>query len=429
MNRKAPLAAVIMFALIICANAEEGVNRKAAEYFKQASEYAARNDWPRAIDCLLNAKDLAPGEKEITKGLAVYYNNWAMQLGDSGDLDVAREKLEKALTYDGQNRIIKTNLANYLLRKAQLEYKNGYTDSAINTIRESLEADPENVNGYMTLGDIYYETDDFEKAALNWRQARKLDPAIEGVDTRFAKLKKEEAVEAKFRERVGPYFKIKFDTTRDESVVYNISDKLAEAYRDIGSYFAYYPKQPTTVIIYTPEQFETATSRSAGTLGLYDGKMRLRLTDLTQADSRLKKLIYHEYAHAVVSGLYPKNIPVWLHEGIAGWAADPDHKLSAGEKALLKNLISSGRLKKFYELNGYFSGSAPQQDLAAAYLESELFVRYFVRRYNCYYLKSLLSELASGNTFEQSVYNVLKIDLNRINSDFIEYLNECCRLP
>ncbi|MFH1848001.1 MAG: hypothetical protein ABH825_02140 [Candidatus Omnitrophota bacterium] len=402
---------------------ERAAGRKSVEYFDEASKCAGQKDWFNAIENMLRAYELDSKNTAIKENLAIFYNNWAMQFMEEDELDAARDRLEKAIAYDGQNRAIKTNLSYVLLKKAHNENRRGYAELSLSLALEAVKADPENADGYVFLGNLYYDRDNFEDAASNWKTAIDLGhPQKKAISDKLNKLKSEEKVEKDFLERWTRYFKIKFEGRRRDDLVYRVSDKLIQAYRDIGWYFEYYPKAPTTVIIYTDGQFSKATGSPDWTLGLYDGKIRLRLGDITSTEDMLKKLIYHEYAHALVYRMFPNNIPVWLHEGIAGWSEDPEFRLQGVEKIFFKDIISRMGVLGFEELNGCFHKTAPSDKRALGYLQTKLFVQYFMSRYNRYYLKELLAAMNSGDNFAEAAEKAVYIGADRLYDNFLEYL-------
>lgn len=186
-----PLAIFLALAILLPPQArpEAATNKQIQDYCNQASDYASQKDYRRAIECLIKAQALAPDQETIKKGLAVYYNDWAIQLANEGELDAARERFEKAVSYDAQNKLIKTNLSYLFIKKAQEEYKKGYANSALAMMEEAIKTDPANVDAYIRIGDICYDQDDFTRAASSWREALRLKPGNKGVKDRLKKLK------------------------------------------------------------------------------------------------------------------------------------------------------------------------------------------------------------------------------------------------
>ncbi len=61
--------------------------------------------------------------------------------------------------------------------KARLLMEQGFIDSAIVMLNQFVWEYPRNFSGYMTLGEIYYDRQDFQKAASLFDQASNFDPA------------------------------------------------------------------------------------------------------------------------------------------------------------------------------------------------------------------------------------------------------------
>lgn len=92
---------------------------------------------------------------------------------------------------------------------------------------------------------------------------------------------------------------------------------LEQAYQEIGRTFSYYPDRTILAVLYTDQQFRDVTQSPAWTKALFDGKIHLPIGGPIENEALLKKVVYHEYTHALVHQLSRGKTPTWLNEGLA----------------------------------------------------------------------------------------------------------------
>jgi hypothetical protein len=74
------------------------------------------------------------------------------------------------------------------------------------------------------------------------------------------------------------------------------------------------------VILYTRDEFLAAGGRhELG--GLFDGKIRIAVTEIDSHERWVPRILRHELAHAFVGSRGGTRIPSWLNEGVAEYAA------------------------------------------------------------------------------------------------------------
>ena len=160
---------------------------------------------------------------------------------------------------------------------------------------------------------------------------------------------------------------------------------------------SYYPAEPTMVILYTMQQFQDITRSAAWSKGVYDGKIRVPIGGGGQKPDLLKKVLFHEYAHAVVHGLSRgMNVPTWFNEGVAVYLESSGG--SSREQDLYRRVQSGTPLVPLSGLHGSFMGLSDAQ-ASLAYAESYAAVKALVDRYGLYRVRRLVPLYAGGIDF------------------------------
>ena len=85
---------------------------------------------------------------------------------------------------------------------------------------------------------------------------------------------------------------------------------LEDAYGEVGRAFSHYPDQEIQVILYSDQQFQEVTDAPGWSGGVYDGKIRMPIGGIEKETPGLRRILYHEYTHAVVRDI-TKRCPTW----------------------------------------------------------------------------------------------------------------------
>lgn len=243
---------------------------------------------------------------------------------------------------------------------------------------------------YLAL--THYRTDDLAASLEQTERglAIRKDPELLAFQNR---LKRELAVmEEGYREKQIPQFKIIFSRYEHDESRNVVGGFLKDAYREIGREFNFYPSQPVTVILYNERGFFDVTRSPGWAGGLYDGKIRLPIKDIEGRETELKRIIYHEYSHALVRALTPY-CPMWLNEGLAEYFSLKDDVVKIGQLIPLNNLEYG------------FPGDT--RAAAVAYRESYSAVCYLIDKFDLYRIKELLEALAKEQDIRKAFDSVL----------------------
>jgi tetratricopeptide (TPR) repeat protein len=229
----------------------------------------------------------------------------------------------------------------------------------------------------------YYYTHDLDKSISNAEKALALkkEPQLEAF---LARLMREKNAHRHFVRESSSHFKIEYDGYEHGRISRSVISMLEDAYSTIGRDFDYFPSETITVILYTRHDFHDVT-RLPGWVGgffdIRDGKIRVPVRGAEGKEDLLKKVLFHEYVHAMVHSI-TKNCPLWVNEGLAEYySKGPDQRV--GQVIPLNHLE-----KSFAGLDG--------RGIAFAYMESHSAVSYLMQKYGAYRIKNFLVYLSKG---------------------------------
>jgi hypothetical protein len=231
-----------------------------------------------------------------------------------------------------------------------------------------------------------YRQNELEQAQMQAQAALALRADGELLEL-LSKLKKEIRVQRNYDDVRTSNFVVLFDGLEHEEMKYTVLDILKDAYAEIGKEFNHFPAEPISVILYTAKDFSDVTRAPMWSGGLFDqldGKIRLPVQGAVGDEAALRRVLYHEYTHALLYSLAP-GCPLWLNEGLA-------QRFSGEESVSVAQLIPLEMLGK---------GFPSESRLAyAAYMESLQAVQDLVEEYGMARLRRLLSGLGAGGDME-----------------------------
>jgi tetratricopeptide (TPR) repeat protein len=264
--------------------------------------------------------------------------------------------------------------------------------SAERELNKAAELNARSFEANAVLGELHYRKDDLTTAASYWEKAVALNPSASALRARLDRIKKEHGTEKDFNRDVTSHFLVKYEGNAKIEAGRIVLRILEDAYGVIGRGLQYYPSQEIQVILYSGQQFQEVTDAPGWSGGLFDGKIRIPIGGIEQETPGLRKVLYHEYTHAVVRTITPR-VPTWLNEGLAQYFEGRD--VGAQQSAMLQRLAQLGKLPPLSNLEGSFMGLNSGQ-AAYAYLFSLSAVKYMADSYGVYRIKSVLEELGKG---------------------------------
>jgi len=196
-------------------------------------------------------------------------------------------------------------------------YRLGRYDPAIYSLKKALEFDPQFFQASVLLGQVAYERGDLALAIRSLERALQIRPGEQSVKAQLERWRGESSVHAGLEERTTARFTVMFEGIAQKTMGDRVSRVLESAYQRVGGVLNSYPTEALTVILYTEQQFQAVTRAPAWAGGQFDGRIRLAVRGAMSSPAALDRLVIHEFVHAAIASIAPRNIPAWVHEGLA----------------------------------------------------------------------------------------------------------------
>ena len=380
-------------------------------------------DWPTIITQLQEQLSRFPNHPQLRQQLAIVYNNYAIQLADEGKLNDAIRQLEEATSLDTANAQLRQNLAMMHLQDAQDAYRTHRIPRARDAIGEALRIEPNTAQAYALLGEIDYNSQRLKEAKADWQKALELKPDFAEVKERLKQVSQELPVESEFERVSQAYFDVRFPDTLERSTGFDLQETLLAARRAVGADFAYWPSRKLVVLVYSAEQFrQLRQDAPEWAAGQYDGKIRVPLPNGELNPQAVTRILYHEYAHAIIHDLTDGRCPAWLNEGLAEYEAWKDVK---PPWPILRHAVSGQRLIPWTQLfSAQFTAAMSTAEASLAYEQAHSIVRYLVERYSFWRIKRLLQAVKQGSPSDQVLASEFHLKLPRLEEYWKTWLRD-----
>jgi tetratricopeptide (TPR) repeat protein len=391
----------------------------------------ANDKFDLAVAAFRAALAIEPHDEGVLGNLARAYNSRGVALIEAKSYTAAENYLLEAIRYRPDEKTFRQNLSVAMTYRGGALYDRHERGTAFHTLREALQYDPQNGAALMLLGEICYEQQRLGWALYYLRAAYKLDPArFATLEERIKKLEKEAGVEGAFKRWAAGIFDIHYDGDLEALDLESLRAHLHDAYYGVGGQFGYYPRHVVVVLIYSPEDFARIRSVPEWVAGLYDGKIRLPAAkamadeasgDEASDDEATKRLIRHEYTHAVVGDLSKNCCAVWLNEGLAKYMEYHDSR-DGMPTPLLARRFRAGTLLSFAELQGEFIKIVGREKVQLAYEQSYSLTAYIIERYGMWKVKRMLARYAAGENTTSVLANEFYRTPRRFEQEWLEHL-------
>ncbi len=403
-------------------------------YNEKGVQEASKKNYAIAEEVLRKAERMLPGETVVKQNLAFAIAGNGNQQRLAGSYSLSEKKLTEA------QGLAEGTGDEKLAAQIRLALAALYVDQALampgsekrrreGLFEKALEQDPGQPIALFHLGQIAYQDYDLETALDLFQQAYQGAPQPELAEL-IAKVQKEIQEAGNFETQDKGVFKISFEGNEVRHVARETRRLLANAQREMIGKFSLRPEGTIPVVIYSAGQFKQILGLHSWAGGAYDGKIRLPIADLSEEDlvngkETLRKLIFHEYTHALIHNrTAPAHIPVWLHEGLAQNAAGQDPDNPAMHDSVIASL-NSGRLPLPSKLGGEFSGISDSALAAQLYVESYLFVHYLIEKEGGWSrIRNLITAIRDGEPIENAIQKAYKKSLEELEQRWLKEISK-----
>jgi len=278
-------------------------------------------------------------------------------------------------------------------------FRLGNYQTANEYFEKAIESDSHDFVARKALAFSYYKLDNLEKSIEHADKGLSLVPDPE-LQTLLERLRKEKNTQRNFIEESTAHFKVLFDGYEHGKIDREVVRILEDAYRFVGKEMGHFPAGSITVVLNTSSDFFDTTGAPHWSGGIYDGKIRIPIRGAEGQGELLKKVLFHEYTHAVVHSI-TRRCPRWIDEGLAEY-------FSAGNQQKI------GQLIPLRNIENSFLGLS-NRNVHIAYQESYSAVSYLIEKYGMHRMKEMLESLSKGSDPDQAFSNAF----SKTYTDFI----------
>jgi tetratricopeptide (TPR) repeat protein len=325
------------------------------------------------------------------QGEAAVAHGWAaLERGDAAKAAaIFREALERS-----------PNDATLHYGAGYAAYALGRHDAAISALKRALEYDPQFVQAATLLAVVAYASADLDLAIRSLQKAAALAPGDRRIAQQLEAWRREAALHGKLTESPGVRFRVLFEGQTQQALGDRVARVLESAYWTVGKTLNTYPAETLTVILYTDRQFQDVTRAPAWAGGGYDGRIRLAVGGALKTPRALDRVVIHEFVHAAIASVAPRNVPAWVNEGLASVLDSQDRTWS---RRVLRTTTSRIALEDLEDGFGDLDGPTA----LLAYAESAMAAEILCERLGPN-LGPFLQMVGSGHTVDQalSTFNV-----------------------
>ena len=307
----------------------------------------------------------------------------------SGDADTAAAIFKSALTRHPSD-------ARLLFGAGVAAHLQGKEHDAVSLLTQALQHEPRLTQASAILGEIAYHEGDLDLAIKTYERALAYAPANLAIRERLAAWRSEAALPQSSQAFKDDRFAIMFDGPVQEKLAARAAGVLSAAFWRIGKALGAYPSAPINVILYSEQQFHDITGAPEWSAGGFDGQVRMPVRGASQNLQEFDRVLTHELTHAMLKSLAPRNVPVWLNEGLAQHFEGRDGLRSE------RRLAAAHLFVPLAVLRTSFMGLNVAQ-AALAYEESAFATRALIDRIGLTGVGTLLQDLDAGQTIEQAI--------------------------
>jgi len=263
-------------------------------------------------------------------------------------------------------------------------------------LERALAQQPANVEAALALAGLFFQQGRIDDAIRALEKARDAGARSAALDARLERLRAERDLHAGFRQAHNPRFTILFAGAPEASIAGAILERLNAAWDRVSGLLFTVPGDVITVTLYTEQQFVDITRAPGWAAAAYDGRIRLPVRGALASTEELDRVLAHEVAHAFIRAAAPRNVPIWLDEGLASIAEPRDLEWARREIRRAGRLLSPDRL-----MTGSFRNLS-DAEARVAYATSALLARALVDRHSQGAINALLADLGRGVPFDEA---------------------------
>ena len=332
---------------------------------------------------------------------AAELNNHGVTIAKGGDFEQGIALVRQAMQAAPDDPTYRTNLSGMLTDWAGQLSQQGRSDDAIHALEEAAQLNPANGGALVALGTLSYTVrNDLSRAIDYWTRAHGHIPADQWqvLSDRLTRMQQDQQIERGFSGVTTEHFTIRYQSSQSNQGADALGASLEAAYRRVQAAVGRGP-ETVPVIVYTAPSFQRVAGRRDWAVGLYDGRIRLRVDDV--GSPRQEAIITHELAHAFLSSTYGPRLPTWIHEGFAQ-VMEPSQALNDRQDAARRAVESRTAWVPLKWLDRRFEQPSRNEDVEYAYMEARVAVQRLVDRYGMPAFQTFVANVSHGTPIDRA---------------------------
>jgi tetratricopeptide (TPR) repeat protein len=383
-------------------------NRAAQHLNEEGLALYAKGDFESAAARFREALARDPSEPALVKNLAYARGSQGWKLIES-------EKWLEALKALKEASSLLPDEAGFYLGLGLIHHHLKEEETALDMLKQAVARRSDDPQPYLLMAEIYYNRDELDLAVGYYEKAAELEPRNAVLKDRLEKARRERDAQTSFSRSSTLHFTVKFEGHEEAEAAREILDLLENAYQEVGRALSIYPQAPVNVILYSEEEFRDVTMTPSWSKAIFDGKIRIPIEGIEEDPELLRKVVNHEYTHALIFELNRSRIPTWLNEGLA---LNMEGTGPNRWTEILRDNINRGRPPiPLRSLQGSFlSFSGDRAGLA--YAESYSATAYLIDRFGLSRIRDLLSALADNPDFDKAFSDQFMISYDEFETQW-----------
>jgi len=210
------------------------------------------------------------------------------------------------------------------------------------------------------------------------------------------------------------HFTLKFNGGEDRNNAWKAVQHLNGAYDFLASRFNEEPPKKIEVIVFTGQEFVDAWRAPfiGGFFDRRDGKVRVRIDDIAGGEDLFRIICRHEFTHAFMYQLYPKELPLWFVEGTAEFYGYFDTSNSFWKEDRLEKIRKTVRdypVPTLAKMNDSIKKKKNALDMYLAYQYGQALVMNVAKERGDSWIPTCLTKLRAGESFDQAFEETIGI--------------------
>lgn len=340
-----PFFITLICCLLITASALSS-SQKAIDLNNRAVEFLKSQDWDSAIQMLTQASQINPRDRGIKKNLAQAYLARAQHRQKNEDYALADSDYTQAVRLDPSSE-------GAWMGYGLISYYQKNFDEATQRLAQAIRRFPKQKEAYLAIGYSFVEVSDLRSAVRYWKAGLEIAPGDPKITQALSQFESKVEAEKNYARSSTMHFEVHYDIQDSNNVaaVNELKIYLEQAYQSVADRLNFPTLQQKIHVVFYNNNFRQATKVDARFQGSFDGRINIPLNEYVQNQTRIKKVIVHELAHALLFQ-FSKKIPIWFHEGFAQ-ATDGTPIAAAFKKLRQTGLLNAQTIQRpFVELQG-----------------------------------------------------------------------------